>query len=174
MSNTLDNNRPDQDSLRIEIVVDENLESLVDENSLQRAAIQAARQRGYNRGEIGIRVTDDEIIQQINRQHLGHDYSTDVISFAYHAEVPFVEGELVVSAETARERAIDLGWPAAHELVLYVVHGTLHITGMDDRRANDRAQMREAEQRVMMQIGIDDIVRFGVDQKGPSVVEGQG
>ena len=173
MSNTLDNSQLDEDSLRIEILVDQDVESPVAENSLQLAAAQAAAYCGFRRGEIGIRVTNDANIHQINRKHLGHDYPTDVISFTYHADKPSVVGELVVSAETARERAADLGWPDAHELLLYVVHGTLHLTGMDDQDPGDRAQMRAAEQTIMLQIGIDDIIRFGADETGSSMLEGR-
>lgn len=177
MSSIPDSSRPDSsqpghDSLRITIIVDETVTSPVDQQKLQRAVAAAAADRGYHRGEIGIRVTDDTRIHQINRDHLGHDYPTDVISFAYHADKPDVEGELVVSVDTAGQRASELGWPVAHELSLYVVHGTLHITGMDDHDPSDRAEMRDAEQRIMIQLGIDDIVRFGADETGPSIVEG--
>ncbi len=161
MSNIPDSSRPEQrqhaqqsadhDSLRIAVIVDETVTTPVDEKKLRQAVAAAAADRGYHRGEIGIRVTDDAGIHQINRDHLGHDYPTDVISFAYHADVPDVEGELVVSVDTAGERASELGWPLAHELSLYVVHGTLHITGMDDHDPSDRAEMREAEQRIMIQ-----------------------
>ena len=176
MSNTPDSSRPDSsrsdhDSLRITINVDENVASPLDEKKLQQAAAAAAADQGYHRGEIGIRVTDDAGIHQINRDHLGHDYPTDVISFAYHADKPEVDGELVVSVDTAAERAGELGWPVAHELSLYVVHGALHITGMDDHDPDDRAAMRDAEQRIMIQIGINDIVRYGADETGPSIAE---
>jgi probable rRNA maturation factor len=173
VSNIPDNNRPDRDSLRIETIVDENIALPGDENGLKLAAHAAAAFRGYDSGEIVIRVTDDKVIHQLNRDHLGHDYPTDVISFAYRNDKPAVEGELAVSADTARQRAAELGWPASHELVLYVVHGVLHITGMDDHDAGDRAQMRKAEQSILLQLGIDDIVRFGVDLTGPTLLEEQ-
>jgi probable rRNA maturation factor len=182
VSNIPDNNRPDdhrpenhhrvEDSLRIELIIDHNVTSPLDEARVAQAARCAAAHRGYHCGEIGIRVTSDAIIQQINRQHLGHDYPTDVISFNYLAEQPKIEGELVVSADTARRCAVELGWPSRNEFILYVVHGTLHITGLDDQNAGERAKMRQAEQEIMMQLGIDDIVRFGADRAGASVPEG--
>ena len=157
--------------MRIEIIVDDDLAVAdVDLPSLRRAAAAAAKYRGYDDGEIGIRVTGDAAIGRINRQHLGHDYPTDVISFSYRNDPPSLEGELVVSLDTATRRAAELGWSAANELVLYVVHGTLHITGMDDRRADERAEMRQAEQEIMIGLGVDDIVHFSV--AGPSTIEG--
>lgn len=173
MSSIPDNSRPDHDSLRIEIVVDENVALPGDEVRLRAAAQAAAAHRGYDKGELVIRVTSDPTIQQLNRDHLGHDYPTDVISFAYHNSQPAIEGELAVSADTARQRAGELGWPAASELLLYVVHGVLHITGMDDHDSADRAAMRQAEQSILLQLGIEDIVRFGADATGSTLLEEQ-
>lgn len=164
MSNTPDSSRleSEPESLRIEIVVDDEIVRVIDQSGLRRAAIHAARERGFCRGEIGIRVTTDSTIQLINRQHLGHDYATDVISFGYLADPPEIEGELVVSIDTAMQQAAEVGWPVDHELALYIIHGTLHITGMDDHQRDDRAAMRSAEQTVMKRIGIAEAARFGV------------
>ena len=75
---------------------------------------------------------------------------------------------LVVSVDTAAASAKRAGWPTRSELLLYVVHGTLHITGMTDEMETDRAQMRVAERSVMLGLGINDIVRFGADQTLPA------
>ena len=154
--------------------MDEYVKSPVDEATARRAVAAAAAYRGYDAGVIGIRVTGDAEIHHVNRQHLGHDYPTDVISFAYRDERPILEGELIVSAETAHQRAAELGWPVSSELILYMVHGTLHIAGMDDQSERDRAAMREAERCVMLQLGIDEIVRCGADQSGFTTLEGRG
>lgn len=171
MSNTPDNNRlePDRSNpaplppLQVEILLDDGVDCPLELGQLRQAATAAAEYRGCPRGQLGIRVSDDAHIHQINRQHLGHDYPTDVISFPYAMEPPSVEGELVVSAETARREAERLGWSPAAELTLYVVHGTLHLTGMDDRRDDQRAEMRRAEQDVLQRLGIDGLDRFGAD-----------
>ena len=166
MSNTPDNNRLNADQttlLNIEIIVDEDVTYVVDEQRLRQACAAAARHRNFDHGEIGIRVTSDANIHQINRDHLGHDYPTDVISFSYAAASPHIEGELVVSVDTAAERAAALGWRFDDELLLYVVHGTLHITGMDDIGQQDRAAMRIAERDVMLKLGVCDIDRFAAD-----------
>ncbi|MDE0866746.1 MAG: rRNA maturation RNase YbeY [Rubripirellula sp.] len=166
MSNTPDNNRLDADQstlLNIEIIVDENVTCIVDEQRLRQACATAALHRDYYEGEIGIRVTRDAEIHQINRDHLGHDYPTDVISFPYAAASPHIEGELVVSVDTAAERATALGWRFDNELLLYVVHGTLHITGMDDIDKQDRTAMRISERDVMLKLGVKDIDRFAAD-----------
>ena len=166
MSNTPDNNRLNADQptlLNIEIIVDEDVNYVANEQRLRDACTAATSLRDFHQGEIGIRVTTDAAIHQINRDHLGHDYPTDVISFPYAANRPHIEGELVVSVDTAAERANELGWSVDHELLLYVVHGTLHITGMDDHEPKDRLAMRRAEREVMLQLGVGDIDQYAAD-----------
>lgn len=174
MSNTLDNNLPDCDSTSdpdepepsgpaIEISIDDTVRCDVPIDRLIKAARAASRIRGFSSGEIGIRVTDDPTIRQLNAKHLNHDHETDVISFAYECHGESISGELVVSTDTAARRATELGWMVAGELLLYVVHGVLHITGMDDQTPQQRQQMRQVEQQVMLGLGVDDIVKFGAD-----------
>ncbi|EMI15819.1 protein belonging to Uncharacterized protein family UPF0054 [Rhodopirellula maiorica SM1] len=131
---------------------------------IRSAVTHASAFRGYSHGEIGVRVTNDAEIRQINARHLDHDYETDVISFAYADEPPTLEGELVVSLETAQRVADRVGWSVENELLLYVVHGTLHIAGMDDLEDDVRQAMRDAECQVMQSLGIKDIVHYGPDR----------
>lgn len=172
MSSILDNNLPDRDchredrdsrSLKVEILVDPPVVNLVDQVRLRDAVVAAARYRGFTAGIIGLRVTDNPTIHQCNCHFMEHDYPTDVISFGYDLCPPRLEGEMIVSAEMARQRAVDVGWSSDSELLLYVVHGTLHIAGMDDQDAKSRAAMRLAEQEVLISLGIDEIMRCGAD-----------
>lgn len=163
MSNTLDNNPHSHDRLSIEIIADDPLPESHWNDSIRRAAAAALVHRGFAVGEVGIRITNDEKIRIINRVHLGHDYETDVISFGYTAEAPRIEGELAVSLDTARRTAEALAWSIEHELLLYVVHGTLHLTGMDDQDPQSRRMMRDAEVAVMRTLGIDMVDSVGPD-----------
>ncbi len=115
------------------------------------AAVRAAASLGRcSDCRIGVRVTNDRTIHDLNRQFLDHDYPTDVISFPYALAPPLVEGELVVSIDTAEVQAPDAGWSVAQELLLYVIHGTLHLVGYDDVEDSDRAAMREAESQALL------------------------
>ncbi|KAA1262155.1 Endoribonuclease YbeY [Rubripirellula obstinata] len=154
---------PDAPNLDVEITIDAQVHAPIHSSLITQAARAAAIQQGFHRGELGVRITDDETIKQINAKHLGHDYATDVISFGYSAEGSTIQGELVASVDTARARSSELGWSIDYELALYVVHGVLHITGLDDHNDKDRAEMRRCETEVMTSLGINDIVRFGVD-----------
>ncbi len=162
---SLDDDEPPLSDCQIQfdLIIDETIESPVDEREIRRFVDAACQLRGFSCGSIGLRLTDDHTIGQLNAKHLGHDYPTDVISFQYAAQSPHIDGELVVSVETAQQKASELGWPIQHELLLYIVHGVLHITGMDDHQRDDRAAMRHAEKQVFVKLGVDAVSRFGAD-----------
>jgi len=132
----------------------------------------AARFRGILEGEIGVAVVDDAAIEVINRQHLDHDYPTDVISFGYGLRENHGAGELIVSRETAEREAHRLGWTLESELLLYVIHGTLHICGLEDTTREDRQIMRHAEQTVLAELGIENAQRFSPDSGDPASSQG--
>lgn len=98
-------------------------------------------------------VVDDRRMQAINREQLGHDYPTDVITFPLEEE-PVLMGDVVVSAETARREAARRGHPPYHELMLYAVHGVMHLLGYDDHSPEDRRRMRRAERATLKAMGL--------------------
>jgi len=160
-------------SLNIEILVDSTITAPVDRDAIAQAVRVTALSRGFTDGEIGVRVTDDKTIHEINRLHLSHDYPTDVISFEYQCDLPHIDGELVVSMDTADRRASELGWKTSNELLLYTVHGVLHLTRLDDQAPEDRREMRKAEAAILTQLGIAEIVRYGADVDLPNDAEQQ-
>ncbi|TWT57991.1 Endoribonuclease YbeY [Thalassoglobus neptunius] len=107
--------------------------------------------------EIVVALVDDPTIHQVNRDHLQHDYPTDVISFRYdESEVEEaggqsgpLDGELVVSTDTACREAAEFGWDSKHELRLYLIHGTLHLCGYEDSTDEEKQQMRDRERVVL-------------------------
>lgn len=107
------------------------------------------------RASISIVLVDNANIHSINREHLGHDWPTDVITFPF-AETgqPVLAGELVISAEMACASARELNVDPAAELALYVVHGLLHLCGYDDHDEVDRQQMRVREHELLALAGI--------------------
>ena len=97
---------------------------------------------GVRQGSVSVAVVNDPTIHELNRRYLEHDYPTDVLSFLLERDGASLDGEVVVSADTARRTAERLGWPAEHELLLYIVHGTLHLVGYDDLDPQSKAGMR--------------------------------
>ncbi len=106
--------------------------------------------------EISIAIVDDPMIRELNRNYLGHDYETDVISFPLDSDPQnrFLSGQLVVSLDTAALVSAELGIPCKDELLLYVVHGTLHLVGFDDKTRDEKIRMRAAENKYLRRSGI--------------------
>jgi probable rRNA maturation factor len=103
---------------------------------------------------VSVALVDDATIRQLNRRYLNHDESTDVLSFVLQREAGRLEGEVVVSAETAHRASRRFGWSPADELLLYVIHGALHLIGYDDQAPDERAAMREQERAYLARFGL--------------------
>jgi probable rRNA maturation factor len=114
-------------------------------NQIQQAVEQIASDYGWTDGEISIAIVNDPQIHQLNLDYLNHDYPTDVISFDTTESNQFLEGEVIVSADTALNVASKNGWQPSHELLLYIIHGMLHIVGLDDSTRSKAKQMRDEE-----------------------------
>ena len=96
-------------------------------------------------------ITRDAELRRLNREFLGHDYPTDVLSFPSGARDGFL-GEVAISVDRAREQADDQGHAAEVELRILMLHGVLHLTGMDHE--HDGGRMRRAETRWRKQFGL--------------------
>jgi probable rRNA maturation factor len=97
---------------------------------------------------ISIAVVDNATIHRLNRNHLCHDWPTDVITFPLSGPGETAcSGEVVVSAEMAVSSARELNGEPLSELGLYLIHGLLHLCGYDDKSEADAAAMaaRQAE-----------------------------
>lgn len=100
-------------------------------------------------GEIAITISDDQRLRELNRSWRGIDRATDVLSFHYHAPGDPVSGDLVISRERWLEQARRYRTTPGGELARLVIHGTLHLAGLDHHRAGERAHMRTAERRAL-------------------------
>lgn len=90
----------------------------------------------------------------LHERYLGDPHPTDVMAFDLRddPEDAEIEGEVVVSVDAAREQAKRLGLELGQELLRYVIHGTLHLTGYDDGTPAARRRMRRAEDRVLAEV----------------------
>jgi len=120
--------------------------------SIDQAIQLIASDYGWTEGEISIAVVDDPQIHQVNLEYLQHDYPTDVISFDTTESDDFLEGDIIASAQTAHRTAIENQWKASHELLLYIIHGMLHVVGLDDTTSKKAQQMRAEEKHYMQAI----------------------
>jgi probable rRNA maturation factor len=140
-------------SLQI-FIANEQSTLTIDEARLTAAVRSVLTESSFKSAMVSVAVVDDPTIHAINRQYLQHDYPTDVLSFVLEDDGRQLQGELVVSADTAARNAIDYGWSAADELLLYLVHGTLHLVGHRDKEPAEIAAMRQAEAAHLLQLGV--------------------
>lgn len=121
-----------------------------------KAAIRTALEcEGVAHARVSLALVDDAQIQVLNRQFLDHDYATDVLSFVLDQSDGAVDGEVIVSAERAAAEAARYGWGPGEELLLYVVHGALHLAGLTDGRPAERRMMRRRERECLARLGVD-------------------
>lgn len=106
--------------------------------------------------ELTLAFVNDREMQAINREFLEHDWPTDVISFLYSdpEQDPSLEGELILGVETGQREAARFGWSLEAELLLYAVHGFLHLCGYDDLDDAARPQMRQRERELLGEFGL--------------------
>jgi probable rRNA maturation factor len=126
----------------------------IDRQALVRLVESTLRAEGVTSASISVAIVDDMTIRAINREHLDHDWPTDVISFPLSDPGdPELSGELIVSGEMAANTAKEADVSAWDELALYVVHGLLHFRGYDDAEPNSRAEMRRREGELLAMLG---------------------
>lgn len=139
--------------IRITITNDQS-ELKFEERLVKEAVRMILNDRAVSRAEVSVAVVDDATICELHRKHLGRDEPTDVLSFPLERSEDYLEGEVIVSAETAAVTAPWFDWPAQNELLLYVVHGTLHLVGYDDATPEKQAEMREQEAQYLDRLGL--------------------
>lgn len=142
----------------------------IDEGRLDQVIRDSLDGEQVASAELSVAVVDDERMRELNRTHLGHDYPTDVLSFLLECEsgpdpAPAgpeerpgrgkrLDGELVISAETAQRQAREYGWDANDELLLYAVHGVLHLCGYEDSTDADRERMQRRQSDILQIRGL--------------------
>lgn len=99
-------------------------------------------------GELSVAFVDDATIGQVHDDFMNDPTATDVITFPADLEMASA-GEIIVSVDHAQSQAEELGEDFSRELSLYLVHGWLHLAGLDDRNEDDRRKMRAAEQEAL-------------------------
>ena len=103
---------------------------------------------GKKAGEIGYLFVDDEKMLEVNREYLQHDYYTDIITFDY-TEGDTINGDIVISLDTVASNAEQQGTEYNEELLRVVIHGILHLCGINDKGPGEREIMEAAENKAL-------------------------
>ena len=174
-SNILNKHKPDP-RYRIEVI------DHAGDHSFEAHIVSAVQLvlRGFEipRAEISVALVDDPTIHRLNRDFLQHDWPTDVVTFpgedpmnvgGVNADVDSeaVFGEIIISVDTARRVAREMKLETQGEILLYAIHGTLHLIGLDDHTDEDQTNMRAAETKFMKLVGMPDHSRKTDQVIGP-------
>ena len=109
---------------------------------------RVAESYGKKCGDIAYIFCNDEKILEVNKEYLQHDYYTDIITFDY-CEEDTINGDLFISLDTVRTNAEMLGVEYAQELHRVIIHGILHLCGIDDKGEGEREIMEGAEDKAL-------------------------
>jgi probable rRNA maturation factor len=121
---------------------------------LESALRSVLEGEGIRQADISLAIVDDPTIHQINKQFLEHDEPTDVISFLLEQDGDRLDGDILISADTAAHSADEYSWNLADELLLYTIHGMLHLVGYDDLVPAKKRQMRQKERHYLAKFGL--------------------
>ena len=108
---------------------------------------------GKRVGEIAYIFCSDDKILEVNRQYLQHDYYTDIITFDY-CEGDRISGDLFISLDTVRSNAEQFEQPYDRELHRVIIHGILHLCGINDKGPGEREIMEAAENKALALISL--------------------
>lgn len=107
-----------------------------------------AAEYGFSVGNINYIFCSDERELEVNRQFLGHDYYTDVITFDYSTPTT-LNGDIFISLDTVRSNAEMVSTSFDHELLRILIHGVLHLTGQGDKTPETKSQMTLKEESAL-------------------------
>jgi probable rRNA maturation factor len=109
---------------------------------------EVAKRHGYRVGEISYIFCSDEKILEVNRQYLQHDYYTDVITFD-DTEDTTINGDIFISLDTVKSNSEQFGSSYEEEFYRVVIHGILHLCGINDKGPGEREIMEQHENEAL-------------------------
>jgi len=126
-----------------------------------RAALEHQASRESLDSELTIVLTNDARLKELNRDYLGIDAPTDVLSFPASETDPETGaryiGDILISITRAQSQATAAGHPLESEVQLLVVHGVLHLLGHDHAEAQEKARMWQAQTEILAQLGLANV-----------------
>jgi probable rRNA maturation factor len=151
------------ESERIHVQVASRFRGAVDGDRLRDAVARVLAAEGVPRAEVGVVVTGDAVVRDLNRRYRGEDAPTDVLSFAFDESVsefvlppgePPRLGEVVISLPAARRQAKRAGHSLEREMALLAVHGLLHLLGYDHATDEEQRVMWSRQDALLTSLGV--------------------
>jgi probable rRNA maturation factor len=141
------------------VSIEEPFTGLVAGDRIQSISLTVLDAEGQTPAELGVLVTDDDAIRDLNREYAGDDEATDVLAFSLREGEEFVSpdgvqrlGEVVISFPTARRQAEEAGRAVEEEVAHLLVHGILHLLGYDHAEEDEERVMRAREEALLASV----------------------
>ncbi len=125
----------------------------INQTQIRAWVADVAADYGRRVGDITYIFVDDEEILRVNREFLQHDYYTDIITFDYN-DGRRLSGDLFISLDTVRTNAEGLQVTYEQELHRVIIHGVLHLCGINDKGPGEREMMEAAENRALSKLSL--------------------
>lgn len=122
---------------------------IVDKSAVHSLVSFLSKELGFVLEDLHINFISNEEILELNKKYLSHDYNTDIITFEYSKNFKKIDGEIFISVDEALLNAKRFKGSHASELKRLVIHGILHLTGYDDKKAIDKKNMKRMENRLL-------------------------
>ncbi len=116
----------------------------IDEKKLTNWIESVAKKYSKETGDISYLFCDDEKILEVNQEYLNHDFYTDIITFDY-SEGKTISGDILISLQTVESNSQMYKTDFTEELHRVIIHGILHLSGLNDLTEEDEIAMRKAE-----------------------------
>ncbi len=120
----------------------------IDEAKITSWIKSIAKKYNKETGEISYLFCDDEKILEVNKEYLKHDFYTDIITFDY-SEGNIISGDIIISLQTVESNSQMYKTNFTEELHRVIIHGILHLSGLDDSSEEEEKAMRDAENNAL-------------------------
>ena len=117
---------------------------LRNKNNIRKWVIDCVRAEKKELGDLNYIICSDQYLRAINKEHLDHDYETDIVTFDYSSD-DVLSGDLFISIDRIKDNAADLKLKLTDELHRVLIHGVLHLAGYHDKLPEEQAIMRSKE-----------------------------
>ena len=118
----------------------------IDPSKVKAWIIAVTERHGKSVGELYYYFCSDEKLLEINKERLGHDFYTDIVTFPLTDCETVISSEFCISVDRIKENAVTFGRSFESELHRVIIHGVLHLLGFDDHSEEDEKTMREKEE----------------------------
>jgi len=118
--------------------------TLKNKRIIKRWIFETIESENYICGDINIIITTDKNILEINKEHLSHNYYTDIITFDY-CENKSISGDIFISLDTVKNNSLRFSVSLLDELHRVIIHGILHLIGYNDKSKIQKAEMKQKE-----------------------------